>query len=208
MIVAAVHPSRTVATLIGVSAGAMTTTADWTDTDLVARAQAGEARAVAELVYRAQPHVRRFAGRWCVSAQDAEDAAQEALLTLYQRIGTLRTAAALASWMFRIVRHECLRRAKSALRLGDPEDAATVVSAEDEALRRLDSARVAAAIGRLPDNQRRVVLLRDVLGRPGPEVAATLGIGVATMKSHLHRGRSALRADPDLAFTRPGAASA
>ncbi|MFF0547019.1 RNA polymerase sigma factor [Nocardia thailandica] len=190
------------------SAGAKTTVADRIDLDLIARAQAGEAGAVAELVYRAQPHVRRFAGQWCVSAQDAEDAAQEALLTLYRRIGTLRAAAALGSWLFRIVRHECLRRARTALRLGEPEDAATVSSAEDEALRRLDSVRVAAAIGRLPDNQRRVVLLRDVLGRPGPEVAATLGIGVATMKSHLHRGRSALRADPDLAFARPGPASA
>jgi DNA-directed RNA polymerase specialized sigma24 family protein len=48
--------------------------------------------------------------------EDAEDAAQEALIVLYRKIGTLRAAAALTSWVFQIVRNECIRRSRLALR--------------------------------------------------------------------------------------------
>ena len=45
----------------------------------------------------------------------------------------------------------------------------------------------------LPWDQRQVLVLRDVQGRPGPEVARTLGLSEAAMKSRLHRARSSLR---------------
>ncbi|MFC4912316.1 RNA polymerase sigma factor [Actinomadura gamaensis] len=60
----------------------------------------------------AHAHVRRFAQHLCASPQDAEDAAQEALIILYRKIGSLRATGALASWMFRIVRNEGLRRTR------------------------------------------------------------------------------------------------
>jgi RNA polymerase sigma factor (sigma-70 family) len=173
----------------------------WVSEHLIKAAQEGDLESITAVVHGAHPHVRRFAGHLCASPQDAEDAAQEALLVLYRKIGSLRASAALASWMFRIVRNECLRRARRLLDDTDNPGIATpstatpgiAASAEEEALGRLEAERVAEAIRALPDIQRRVLIMRDVLGHPGRTVADTLGLSTAAMKSHLHRARYAVR---------------
>jgi RNA polymerase sigma factor (sigma-70 family) len=137
--------------------------------------------------------VQRFARTLCSTPEDAEDAAQEALIVLYRKIGTLRAAAALASWMFRIVRNECIRRTRLALR-GSVTAATVEPSAEDAALARLEVERIVDSIAELPAEQRAVLVLRDIQGLSGAATAETLGLSRAAMKSRLHRGREALHA--------------
>lgn len=45
------------------------------------------------------------------------------------------------------------------------------------------------ALGRIPDEERKVIVLRDIEGFSGPETAEALELSVAAMKSRLHRGR-------------------
>ncbi|MQY11160.1 ECF RNA polymerase sigma factor SigM [Streptomyces sp. RB5] len=169
----------------------------WPEEHLVAAARRGDPDSLSALVSGSHPNVRRLARSLCATPEDAEDAAQEALIILYRKVGMLRASGALASWMFRIVRNECLRRIRTAARDRTPlEDAGPETaadSAEDEALRRLDAGRVAAAIAALPPDQRRVLIMRDLQGHSGRAVAAALGIGTAAMKSRLHRARTAVR---------------
>ncbi|WP_406268134.1 RNA polymerase sigma factor [Nocardia sp. NBC_00881] len=162
----------------------------WPDERLVTAAREGESAAIAALVSGSYPHVRRFAHTLCASAEDAEDAAQEALIILYRKIGTLRASGALASWVFRIVRNECLRQWRMMTRQLEPMPDLAVASAEDEAVRRLEAGRVAAVIAALPTDQRRVLIMRDVQGYSGRMVADVLGLSVAAMKSRLHRARA------------------
>ncbi|MFB7051618.1 RNA polymerase sigma factor [Streptomyces vinaceus] len=171
----------------------------WPDERLIKAAQDGDVTSLATVVVESQPHVRKFALSLCASPQDAEDAAQEALIILYRKIGTLRATGALASWMFRIVRNECLRQVGLLVPRGDgasapavPEESAEP-SAEDAVLRRLEAERVAAAVSALPRDQRQVLIMRDLQGLPGRTVAQALGLSSAAMKSRLHRARAALR---------------
>lgn len=169
----------------------------WPDERLVKAAQDGDVTSLTTVVMESQPHVHRFARSLCATPQDAEDAAQEALIILYRKIGTLRASGALASWMFRIVRNECLRHlrllASTRTPVADEADDESVPSAEDSVLRRLDAERIAAAIAALPRDQRQVLIMRDVQGYPGGFVARSLGLSTAAMKSRLHRARTALR---------------
>lgn len=158
----------------------------WPAEGLVAAARDGDVASITALVSDAHPHVRRFAHSLCATPEDAEDAAQEALIVLYRRIGTLRASKALASWMFRIVRNECLRRFRRPAAAPQPDDCAAD-SAEAEVVRRLEAERVAAAVSRLPGDQRRVLIMRDIQGYSGRATAAALGLSVAAMKSRLHR---------------------
>ncbi|MBN6054610.1 RNA polymerase sigma factor [Nonomuraea sp. RK-328] len=169
----------------------------WASTQLIKAAQAGDRESIAAVLYGAHTHVRRFADHLCASPQDAEDAAQEALIILYRKIGSLRATGALASWMFRIVRNECLRRARLLFERHDEVEAGLTSSAEDEVIRRLEAELVAQAIQELPDVQRRVLIMRDVLGHPGRSVAEALGLSNAAMKSQLHRARTRLRLSLD-----------
>ncbi len=165
----------------------------WPAEPLILAAQGGDLDAVTALVSGSHPNVRRFAYSLCASPEDAEDAAQEALIILYRKIGMLRASGALASWMFRIVRNECLRRARLVPRERAPLPDSAVMSAEDEVLEHLEAARVARAIAALPADQRRVLIMRDIQGYSGRMAADALGLSPAAMKSRLHRARAALR---------------
>jgi RNA polymerase sigma factor (sigma-70 family) len=173
----------------------------WPGEQLVRAAQDGDADAVRTLVTGSYPHVLRFAKTLCATPQDAEDAAQEALIILYSRIGMLRATAALGSWMFRIVRNECLRRARFTVRRADTmRRAGTARSVEavcdpveEDVLARLEAEAVVAAIVALPAEVRSVLIMRDVQGWSGRAVAEELGLSVAAMKSRLHRARAMVR---------------
>jgi len=165
----------------------------WPAGKLIAAAQRGDTESLAALLSGSHPHVRRFAHSLCASPEDAEEAAQEALIILYRKIGALRSTAALASWMFRIVRNECLRRARMLRRDHETVLDTATPSAEEEVLQRLEAERVAAAIAALPADQRRVLIMRDIQGYSGRMVADALGLSTAAMKSRLHRARAAIR---------------
>jgi RNA polymerase sigma factor (sigma-70 family) len=184
-------------------ARAMSRTADsWPTDRVVSAAQHGDQRAITTLVCDSHTHVQRFARMLCSTPEDAEDAAQEALIVLYRRIGTLRATAALASWMFQIVRNECIRRSRvTFLR------PITVVpdepSAEDAALVRLEIERIVESISQLPAEQRAVLVLRDIQGLSGAATADALGLSRAAMKSRLHRGRETLHSQLKAARVMP-----
>ncbi|MGW2202389.1 RNA polymerase sigma factor [Streptomyces sp. NPDC001774] len=169
----------------------------WPDERLIRAAQDGDLTSLTTVVMESQPHVRKFARALCASPQDAEDAAQEALIILYRKIGTLRATGALASWMFRIVRNECLRQVRLFASRSDggsaEPDASPEPSAEEAAMHRLEVERLTAAVAALPRDQRQVLIMRDVQGLPGRAVAHALGLSNAAMKSRLHRARAALR---------------
>ncbi len=169
-----------------------TRTSSWPTHQVISAAQHGDSRAIAMLLSGSHVHVRRFARTLCSTPEDAEDAAQEALIVLYRRIGTLRASAALASWVFQIVRNECIRRSRITLRR--PTASMMVEpSAEDAALARMEVERIVQCISALPPEQRAVLVLRDIQGLSGAATAQSLGLSKAAMKSRLHRGREALR---------------
>lgn len=166
--------------------------AELTDEQVVDAARSGDSDAIAELVTRSHRRVRRFAHLLCSTPEDAEEAAQDALIVLYRRIGTLRATAALGSWMFQIVRRECIRRSKIAFGLHTPHSDRQP-SAEDVAIARLELMRIADSIAKLAPEQRAVLVLRDVYGLSGADTARRLGVSRAAMKSRLHRARERFR---------------
>jgi RNA polymerase sigma factor (sigma-70 family) len=173
----------------------MRSSSSWPSERVVSAAQHGDPRAISTLVSGSHAHVHRFARSLCSTPEDAEDAAQEALIVLYRKIGTLRAAAALASWMFQIVRNECIRRSRVALRRASSDAALDVeCSAEDAALAHLEMERIVACIAGLAPEQRAVLVLRDIQGMSGAATAQALGLNRAAMKSRLHRARETLRA--------------
>jgi RNA polymerase sigma factor (sigma-70 family) len=169
-----------------------TRTGSWPSERVISAAKQGDTRAIAALLDGSHGHVQRFARTLCATPEDAEDAAQEALIVLYRKIGTLRATAALASWMFRIVRNECIRRSRVTFRR-PIATATSEPSAEDATLARLELRRIVDSIAALPPEQRAVLVLRDIQGLSGSTTAQELGLSRAAMKSRLHRGRETLR---------------
>ncbi|AKF05208.1 RNA polymerase sigma factor [Sandaracinus amylolyticus] len=162
---------------------------------------AGEGDALEALVRAYHDRVYRFGLRACRDRFDADDAVQEAFAKLALRPDVQRDAGAL-SWLMSVVRNACLRLlrpfARARARLGERVDDVDGVASEtitpDAAMERFELVqRVHRAIATLAPTYREVLILRDLEGCSGDEVAATLGISEAAMKSRLHRARSLVR---------------
>ncbi len=162
----------------------------------------GDSAALEALLGDLQPRVYGFALKLCGDAEDAEDVVQETLLAVATKLSDLRTAERFSSWVFTIARNHCLRVMR---RRPTPESARPVESLdvlasagdEDGPHRRAERSetweRLGSAMRQLTDEQREVVLLRDVEGLSAREVAEVLGVAVGAVKSRLHRARAQLR---------------
>lgn len=151
--------------------------------------------------------VRELCLRVAGDATDADDAVQETFVDVLRAIGGFRSDARLSTWIFRVAIRAALRvrsRRRRADRDGEALDGDVVASdarpgadAQDPgelAIEREGTARVLAAIERLPVAQRTVLGLAALEEMPQADIAAVLGIPVGTVYSRLSAARASLRA--------------
>lgn len=170
------------------------------DADLVRRARRGDSRALDTLVERYSAKVSRLTAEILDDIEDARDAAQESLLKLSVRLRQFRGDAQFSTWLHRLVVNTCRDLAdRQRLRRGVSLDEAGDLRVDEEndpsRLAQLGELRreLAAALGRLTVEQRRVVLLRDTLDLSYEEIGRLVRVPVGTAKSYVHRGRENLR---------------
>jgi RNA polymerase sigma-70 factor, ECF subfamily len=177
---------------------------------LIARVLAGDTEAFYDLV---RPHERTlYLTAWGIlrSEADAEDAAQDAVLKAFLNLKQFRRESSFKTWLVQIVINEALARRRRASRRGEesldapadedpaadyiPRDAADwrEIPSETLARRELREA-LQAALMRLDEKYRSVLILRDVEGFNIEETAAILGISQANVKVRLLRARLQMR---------------
>lgn len=175
------------------------------DAALVARWQSGDARAFEQLVRRHERSVFRLLFRMLGSREEAEDAAQEAFLSLHRHGRRFRREARFSTFLYRVAANAALNRRRSLGRSRarerelatrqaggsdlpaaprDPEDAARGSEAQ---------ARVQQALLELPGELRMAVVLYDIEGQSYKDIAEILGVPEGTVKSRIHRARQGLR---------------
>lgn len=152
--------------------------------------------AVEQLYREHRLHMVRLAYLLVGDRESAEDIAQDAFAALHRQwrrlrstdaaIGYLRTATVNGS-------RSLLRRRRTVRRFPQPDESAlSVESAEATSLLSAEHAEVLAAMRRLPDRQREVLLLRYWSELGEAEIARTLGISIGAVKSNASRGRATL----------------
>jgi RNA polymerase sigma-70 factor (sigma-E family) len=130
--------------------------------------------------------------------ETAEDVAQDAFAALHRRWASLaNTDAAIGYLRTSVVNgsRSILRRRRTVrLHPAPDESRLTSEAADSIAMVAEEHREVLAAIRRLPDRQREVILLRYWSGLSESEIAATLGISIGAVKSNASRGRDAIAA--------------
>ena len=165
--------------------------------ELVERARSGDLGAFSDLARASITQLYAVATLILRDSDRAEDAVQDALVLAWQGIHALREPDAWEAWLHRLTVRACYKHARKERRrisvelpglperelFGEPDPAASVV----------DHDVLMHEIGRLPIDQRSVMVLHYYLDQPLSKTAEILDIPVGTAKSRLHHGLVALR---------------
>lgn len=165
--------------------------------ELLQRAQAGDHDAFSVLVRGSFPRMYGVARLILRDPDRAQDATQDALMLAWRHVRALRDPEAWDAWLHRLTVRACYRAARTTQRrtvvelhlLPDFERA----TSDDFAMSSAERDRLGRELGRLPIDQRTVMVLHFYLDLPLTEAAEILEIPVGTAKSRLHRGLETLR---------------
>jgi RNA polymerase sigma-70 factor, ECF subfamily len=169
--------------------------------ELVERARKGDHDAFAELAGAAISRLDSAAWLILRDPEQAKDAVQNALVRAWRDLPTLRDPDRFQSWLHRLLVNACMDEARRERRhrldvdIADPTIATPAV--RDEASSIADRDQLERGFLRLEPEMRAVIVLHHYLDLTVPDVAATLGIPVGTVKSRLHRALELMRAALD-----------
>lgn len=185
---------------------------------LVRAAQLGDRAAFGQIVVLYQDRLFNALLRLVGSEDDAAELCQETFTRALEKIGQFRGQSGPYTWMFRIATNLALTEMRKTQRRrtfatgavpgnGHPDDdggghqAAALIqriqsagpSPAEQVERRDSHQQVMAALGRIDDDQRVILVMRDVDGFDYQQMADVLDVPVGTVKSRLFRARMALR---------------
>ena len=168
-----------------------------------ARDAKGEGPLDIEAVFRRyRRDIERWAARLGGPLVDGEDVAQEVMMVVHRRLPAFSHPAQLTAWLFKTTQNiATTRRRRERLRRwlrGMPLDYAAELqsrgpSVVEEMERREARAEVYAALDKMTAKVRDVVILFEIEGLSGEEIATLTGIPLATVWVRLHRGRRQFR---------------
>jgi RNA polymerase sigma-70 factor (ECF subfamily) len=177
---------------------------------LLRRLRDRDERAFRELIDDHRDRVFNITYRMLGNRAEAEDVAQEVFITVFKTIESFREESKFSTWLYRVTVNHCKNRIKYLARRHDRDrdeldetsqaangavTGAPVRAAQpDKALASMQMEKLLQqAIADLDDDQRAVVILRDVEDLSIEEICEITGLPDGTVKSRLHRARLVLR---------------
>jgi RNA polymerase sigma-70 factor (ECF subfamily) len=175
------------------------------DTDLVARAQQGDKDAFAVLAAERADRYLAASHRILRDLSLAEDATQQALLSIWRDLPQLRDPARFDAWSYRLLVRACYAEAGKQRRWAPNLTLLPVdePAADDGTSSVIDRDQLDRAFRRLSFDHRTVVVLHHYLDLPLDRIADVLGIPVGTVASRMHHALRALRASLDADARQP-----
>ncbi len=165
------------------------------DADLIARVRGGERADFEVLVRRHNQRLYRAARGIVKSDAEAEDVVQQTWLEVFRHLHQFRGDALFTTWATRIAVNAALAHARKQPVIAEVPDTASDEMPDDDVARAELGALLESCLQRLPQGNREVMVLRDVLELDTAETASLLGLSEEAVRVRLHRARAAVAAD-------------
>lgn len=167
------------------------------DTDLIKRfVDSGDEAAFAELVFRHRPFVRRIIfgvfGSW---PDEADETEQEVLIALAKGLRKFSHKADFTTYLYRLTRNKGIDSLRSLIRrrrrlVYSVQDIEDTLSPEQQSMNAENRRFLYFVLSRLKEEERSLILLKEIEGFPLKDVAELMGLPEGTLKSRLHRSRN------------------
>jgi RNA polymerase sigma-70 factor (ECF subfamily) len=186
------------------ASAARSTSLNSIESNALARAQAGDHQAFAQLYSLHKRRIYSLCLRMVGNTAEAEDLTQEAFLQLYRKIATFRGDSAFSTWLHRLAINVVLMQLRKkglavtsldeAMEPAQEERAGRNFGAADPTLAgAIDRMALEHAIDNLPAGYRLIFVLHDIEGYEHNEIASLLDCSIGNSKSQLHKARLKLR---------------
>ncbi len=179
--------------------------------EIISACQGGDLEAFNELIRRYEKRVLNTAFRYLRDYQEAVDASQEIFIKVFRKLGGFQGKSSFSTWLYRVANNHCLNvhqkhqqayggRSRMLSLDAAREDNAEYVFSDSKISppdavydRKKLEQDMAAAIARLPDNQRQVIILRHYENLRYEQIAGIMEQPITTICSCLHRARQRLK---------------
>ncbi len=175
------------------------------ETSLLVRAfREGDKQAFNRLVLLYQDRIYNLVFNDLKNTEEAKDITQDVFITVHRSIGSLKEISKFKSWLYQIAINHCRNRYKSLKRKGyfssysidDPDSFLQLSSGETPEIdneRRDTVELVRNTISNMPEQDREIIMLRDIQELSYDEISSILDLPLGTVKSRLNRARLALK---------------
>ena len=179
----------------------------YTDEMLISRFQSGDENAYIELVNRYKDRLTNFVFYFLKDEEHSDDIVQETFIRLYEKKHYYKEIAKFSTWIYTIARNlantELRKKSKTKimylsqmnnhkkdydLKSSDPD---LNMNIENEFLMK----EIHAAIDKLPEKYKSVIILRDIQGLDYEQISNIIGVPLGTVKSRINRARLQLQVD-------------
>ena len=176
-----------------------------TDEQLIARTVSGEQEAFGMLILKYQPRLYNAMVHFLRNQSEAEDVVQDAFVLALTKLESFKGNSQFYTWLYRIAHNAAIsklrkKRPTKSLDQGLSDDSSPGFSVPDGGERpgeRLEKEEqiqtLMEAMGRLSDEHRSILILREMESMDYEAIAGVLQLPVGTVRSRLHRARGCLR---------------
>lgn len=167
--------------------------------ELARAAAGGDRAALDELLAQVQPRVQRIARRMLPHPQDAEEAAQDALLAVARNIGRFQGRSRFTTWLHAVATNSARSTYRSLKRRhleSSSDDLPVAVDPRTTSViagSRLDLLEALELLAQDNPDLVQPLVLRDVSGLEYQDIADLLGVPLGTVKSRIHHARAYVR---------------
>ncbi len=177
---------------------------------LIKKAQKGNKKAFEKLILQHEDHIYAIALKVLKNEADAYDAAQEICFKIYQKIDQFKFESAFSTWVHRLAVNTAIdeyrklkRKLQKEYSYDQPitEDGSTMKdfiqdsgdTPESNLVRQEQIQMVWEALEKLKDEQKNIIIMKDLQGQSYQEISESLQLNMGTVKSRLARSRIALK---------------
>ena len=179
----------------------------YTDEMLISRFQSGDENAYVELVNRYKDKLTNFVFYFLKDEEHSEDIVQETFIRLYEKKHYYKEIAKFSTWIYTIARNlantELRKKSRTKImylsQMSNYKKDYDLKSSDPELNRNIENEflmkEIHAAIDKLPENYKSVIILRDIQGLDYEQISNIIGVPLGTVKSRINRARLQLQVD-------------
>ena len=179
----------------------------YTDEILISRFQSGDENAYIELVNRYKDKLTNFVFYFLKDEEHSEDIVQETFIRLYEKKHYYKEIAKFSTWIYTIARNlantELRKKSRTKImylsQMSNYKKDYDLKSSDPELNKNIENEflmkEIHAAIDKLPENYKSVIILRDIQGLDYEQISNIIGVPLGTVKSRINRARLQLQVD-------------